>query len=471
MNAAYAHATRISTFFPTSHCTLLALCSRSCIAPAMSQPTRRSARLRKSTTAASPSLPIQSSRKSAKRNETKVAENGVLSRDAIGQRRGRKRGGGKIIAKGGKDEGGLVDQQVLQADASVSGANAEIMEIEAKADDDSCNPVKKKVKRGKGNGGIDGNGEEAVKTVRKKRVKEVDVVEIDEERTKEAERDRPWGMLQEKGILKIVTWNVASCRSVVKSGALVAYMEKERADVVCLQETKMTEEAVADFPGVEGYEVFWNHSKKKGYSGVALFLREGLEEKVDVKNVAHGMGLEEADWEGRVIRVEFGNGLVIINAYVPNSGGKLARLGFRTEVFEPAMRKFLDAINKEGKKVIYCGDLNVAHEVIDIHNSKGNQKSAGHTPQERAEFSKLLQSGDGWADTFRRIYPGVRGYTYFSRRFGSKMKEEGKGWRLDYHILDDKSFADGVVRDIYVRQDVAGSDHYPLVLEYSLQAE
>lgn len=393
-------------------------------------------------------------------------------RGAAVPRLGRKRRGEKVNTKGVGEEDVVVDEQELPAGASgLSAAKAGVLEIERKPDDGIRDQVKKKVKRGEGDGGTGGNTEDAGKTLRKKRVKVLDVVEIDEERTMEAERERPWGMLREKGVLKIVTWNVASCRSVVKSGALMAYMEKEGADVVCLQETKMTEEAVVEFPGVEGYDVFWNHSKKKGYSGVALFFRKDLGEKVDVKSIEHGMGLEEADMEGRVIRVEFGNGLVIINAYVPNSGGKLARLGFRTEVFEPAMRAFLDAIKGEGKRVVYCGDLNVAHEVIDIHNSKGNQKSAGHTPQERAEFSKLLQSGDGWADSFRRIYPGVRGYTYFSRRFGSKMREEGKGWRLDYHMLDDKSFADGVVKDIYVRKDVEGSDHYPLVLEYLLHAK
>lgn len=307
------------------------------------------------------------------------------------------------------------------------------------------------------------------KSGRKKRKKEVDEVVIDEELTTKAEEERPWGVIRDKNILKVVTWNVASCRSVVKSGALMEYMEKEGADLVCLQETKMHPEACETFPGIEGYDVHWNHSIKKGYSGVAVFVRHGLEDKTKISAVETGMGLEEADYEGRIIRIELDGTLVIVNAYVPNSGGKLKRLEFRTETFEPAMRQFLDGLKKEGKRVIYCGDLNVAHEVIDIHNSKGNQKSAGHTPQEREQFSILLKSGAGWADSFRRLYPGVRGYTYYSRRFGDKMKKEGKGWRLDYHVLDAESFAKGVVSDIYVRKDVMGSDHYPLVLEYKLR--
>lgn len=286
----------------------------------------------------------------------------------------------------------------------------------------------------------------------------------------EAGPPRPWGLSDNEHVLKLVTWNVASCRSVVKAGVLHPYIAKEAPDVLCLQETKMTPVAVEDFPEVEGYSVHWNHSEKKGYSGVAFFIRDDLSERkggLKVKEVKNGMGLEEADFEGRVLTCYFENGLALVNAYVPNSGGKLARLGFRTSSFEPAMRHYLNRL-AEDHSVVYCGDLNVAHMPIDIHNSKGNQKSAGHTPQERQEFTTFLESGEGWKDTFREQYPEAHGYTYYSRRFGPRLKSEGKGWRLDYHILDSSSFNRGAVSDIYIRTDVAGSDHYPLILEYEL---
>lgn len=281
---------------------------------------------------------------------------------------------------------------------------------------------------------------------------------------------RPWGASAKTDLLKVVTWNVASLRSAVKTNAFHPYIAKECPDILCLQETKMTPEAVEDFPGVDGYEVHWNHSEKKGYSGVAILVRKDIPVRkpgLQVKEVKKGMGLAEADYEGRVLTCYFTNGLALVNAYVPNSGGKLARLGFRTETFEPAMRVFLNEL-MEDNRVLYCGDLNVAHAPIDIHNSKGNQKSAGHTPQERREFSVYLESGEGWKDTFRELYPSAHGYTYFSRRFGPRLKNEGKGWRLDYHIVDAESFNNGVVEDVYVRTHVEGSDHLPLVIEYRL---
>ncbi|CDF37159.1 unnamed protein product [Chondrus crispus] len=279
--------------------------------------------------------------------------------------------------------------------------------------------------------------------------------------------DRPWGALDDPHKLKVITWNVASCRSMIKNGSLLRYIQQEAPDILCLQETKMTDKAVKEFPEVAAYDVHWNHSEKKGYSGVAILVRRDLDErkKVRVKRVEAGIGLAEADKEGRVLVCYLSSGAAIVNAYVPNSGQKLARLEFRTKEFEAGLRKFLDDLAKE-HRVVYCGDLNVAHNEIDIHNSKANRKNAGHTPEEREEFSKLLSSGEGWVDSFRELYPSVPGYTYFSRRFGAKLKNEGKGWRLDYHVIDKASFKSGVVGDVYVRTQVEGSDHYPVVLEY-----
>ena len=268
---------------------------------------------------------------------------------------------------------------------------------------------------------------------------------------------RPWGPSQNSTTLSIVSWNVASMRTVLRTGILQGYIDLEKPDVLCIQETKMTAEAANKTPPISGYTIYWNHSEKKGYSGVATLVKDG----VHVKHVETGMGLPEADAEGRVLVIHIGR-FAIVNAYVPNSGGKLARLDFRTNSYEPAMRTFLDELAKKGS-VLYCGDLNVAHEVIDIHNSKGNQKSAGHTPEERREFGVLLESGKGWTDVYRKMYAESPGYTYYSRRFGERLKRDGKGWRLDYFLTDNKSFEQGFIQDCFVRPAVGGSDHLPLV--------
>lgn len=277
---------------------------------------------------------------------------------------------------------------------------------------------------------------------------------------------RPYDTNRES--LRIVTWNVASLRSVMRNGSFMSYLNREKPDMLCVQETKMTDEAMSEIDDFEGYDVHWNHSKRKGYSGVAVFVRKDLDRLgVSVSKVEHGCGEKVADTEGRVTTLYLSNEVALVNAYVPNSGGKLARLGYRTEEFEPAMRAYLNKL-AEKWSVVYTGDLNVAHEVIDIHNSKGNQKSAGHTPEERTAFGEFLKSGVGWADSWRRRHPEFSGYTYYSRRFGDRLKRDGKGWRLDYFVIDEKSFQIGVVNDLFVRPEVEGSDHYPLVIDYKL---
>ncbi|KAI0565230.1 Endonuclease/exonuclease/phosphatase [Gracilaria domingensis] len=273
------------------------------------------------------------------------------------------------------------------------------------------------------------------------------------------------------GVLRVVTWNVASFRTISKSGAFQSYLEKENPHVLCLQETKMSEQAMNGIPSIEGYDVHWNHSRaKKGYSGVAVFINDNINSlNLKVERVEEGMGDEVADAEGRVLSLYFNNRLAIINSYVPNSGGKLMRLDYRTTTFEPKMRDFLNR-TAEDWNVLYCGDLNVAHEEIDIHDSKGNKKSAGHTPEERKEFGHLLESGTGWVDCWRNLYTDYPGYTYYSRRFGTRLKEAGKGWRLDYHLMDCKTFELGVLSDCFVRPDVEGSDHYPVILDYKVSS-
>lgn len=279
---------------------------------------------------------------------------------------------------------------------------------------------------------------------------------------------RPYG--SEPGILRIVTWNVASLRSIVKAGALQSYLKDEKPHILCLQETKMTPVALTEIPQFDQYQVHWNHSERKGYSGVAVFVNNSINSLgVSIDHVKTGMGDEVADSEGRVLTLHLSNRLAVVNAYIPNSGGKLARLGYRTETFELKMREFLNAKATDWD-VVYCGDLNVAHEEIDIHESKRNAKSAGHTPEERAEFGKLLSSGNGWVDCWRHLYKNFPGYTFYSRRFGPRLKNSGKGWRLDYHVLAKKTFEKNVLHDSFVRSEICGSDHYPLVLDYRLSS-
>lgn len=275
--------------------------------------------------------------------------------------------------------------------------------------------------------------------------------------------DMAFSSFETAHLMRLVSWNVTSLRSLVRSGALNAYVSRERPHILCIQESKMTVAAEKDFGGVPGYSVHWNHSERKGYSGVAAFVRDDI--APIIVRVERGMGDAIADAEGRVLTLFLTKSMCIVNAYVPNSGGKLARLEYRTTIFEATMRRFLEDLAKE-YYVIYCGDLNVAYEEIDIHNSKGNVKSAGHTPQEREQFGVLLQHGPTWVDCYRKLYPSYHGYTYYSRRFGTRLREQGKGWRLDYFLLDKNTFDKGPVIDCFVRPDIDGSDHYPLVLDF-----
>lgn len=296
------------------------------------------------------------------------------------------------------------------------------------------------------------------KTVRKKKAK-IPVAEPHPDEYIETTCDKPWGSC-DSTLLKVVTWNITSARTMYKNGQLLSYIEREQPDLLLVQETKLTEVAAKELTEIAGYDVHWNHSTaKKGYSGVGIFISRQLlaDKNVSVDSVTPGMGEDEADGEGRVLTAVLSNNLTVVNAYVPNAGGKLKRLEYRTETWEPAMRKFLGDLDGP---VIYSGDLNCAHNEIDIHNSKGNQKSSGHTPEERKEFSNML--ADGWSDVLREKYPHKRTYTYYSKRFGDRMQRENKGWRLDYHLANQPAVAR--VEDIFTRFDQGGSDHLPHVL-------
>ncbi|MCI5863544.1 MAG: exodeoxyribonuclease III [Lachnospiraceae bacterium] len=247
--------------------------------------------------------------------------------------------------------------------------------------------------------------------------------------------------------MKIISWNVAGFRACYKKG-LEEFFDRENADIYCFQETKMTDEQNPMHK--DGYKEYLYPAEKKGYSGVMVYT------KTDPMNVTFGIGDEEYDSEGRVITLEFEN-FYLVNCYVPNSKRGLERLDSRMR-FEDLMRNYLLKLSKK-KNIIYCGDLNVAHEEIDIKNASSNRRSAGFTDEERNKMTVLLESG--FIDTFRYLYPEEVKYSWWS--YFGKARENNVGWRIDYFIVN-KSFADSV-KDSIIYTDVLGSDHCPIGIE------
>ncbi|MDQ0149033.1 exodeoxyribonuclease III [Eubacterium multiforme] len=246
---------------------------------------------------------------------------------------------------------------------------------------------------------------------------------------------------------KLISWNVNGIRACVKKGFL-EYFNESNADIFCLQETKL-QEGQLDLE-LDGYYEYWNYAEKKGYSGTALFTKE------KPLNVLYGLGIEEHDKEGRVITAEF-NEYYVVTVYTPNSKEKLARLDYRMN-WEDEFRSFLKELEKN-KPVIVCGDLNVAHNEIDLKNPKTNRKNAGFSDEERAKFSELLNSG--FIDTFRYFYPDLEGaYSWWSYRFNAR--KNNAGWRIDYFLVSE-SLKDRLV-DAKIHTEVLGSDHCPVEL-------
>lgn len=224
---------------------------------------------------------------------------------------------------------------------------------------------------------------------------------------------------------------------------------KLNADVFCLQETKMQpEQAILDLPG---YKQYWNSAEKKGYSGTAVFSR------IEPLNVTYGLGIEEHDHEGRVITLEFPD-LFLVTVYTPNSKRELERLSYRME-WEDAFRAYLMKLDEQ-KPVIVCGDLNVAHQEIDLKNPKTNHHNAGFTGEERAKFSELLKAG--FIDTFRALYPERTGiYTWWS--YLRKARDTNAGWRIDYFVASKR--LQEKIKDATIHNEIFGSDHCPVGLE------
>lgn len=247
--------------------------------------------------------------------------------------------------------------------------------------------------------------------------------------------------------MKFISWNVNGLRACVGKGFLDFFKEAD-ADIFCLQETKLQEGQIdLELPG---YHQYWNYAEKKGYSGTAIFT------KAEPLSVAYGIGVEEHDHEGRVITLEYPD-FYFITVYTPNSQNELTRLDYRMKWEED----FLSYLKKleENKPVIFCGDLNVAHNEIDLKNPKSNRKNAGFTDEERGRFTALMQAG--FIDTFRYFYPDQEGiYSWWSYRFSARAKNAG--WRIDYFVVSE-SLKDRL-EDAAIYTEVMGSDHCPVGL-------
>lgn len=247
--------------------------------------------------------------------------------------------------------------------------------------------------------------------------------------------------------MKLISWNVNGLRAVVGKGFVDIFNELD-ADVFCLQETKLQEGQIElDLPG---YDQYWNYAEKKGYSGTAVFT------KVKPISVQYGLGIEEHDKEGRVITLEYEK-FYLVNVYTPNSKDGLARLPYRME-WEDAFRAYLKNLEQE-KPVVMCGDLNVAHEEIDLKNPKTNRKNAGFSDEERGKMTELLNAG--FIDTFRYFYPDKTGeYSWWSYRFNAR--KNNAGWRIDYFIVS--SILKEHLESASIHQEIFGSDHCPVEL-------
>lgn len=238
----------------------------------------------------------------------------------------------------------------------------------------------------------------------------------------------------------------------MQKGFEASFQEMD-ADVVCLQETKMQEGQLN--LNFDGYESYWNYAEKKGYSGTAVYTR------VKPLNVTYGLGIEEHDHEGRVITLEYDT-FFLVAVYVPNSQDGLRRLDYRMR-WEDAFRRHLQALDRQ-KPVIACGDLNVAHQEIDLKNPKTNHMNPGFTDEERHKFSVLMENG--FVDTYRHFYPDTEGaYSWWSYRM--KARERNVGWRIDYFICSERLVPSLV--DAKIHQDVMGSDHCPVELELTVK--
>ncbi len=250
--------------------------------------------------------------------------------------------------------------------------------------------------------------------------------------------------------MKFISWNVNGFRACLNKG-FANFFQAEDADFFSIQESKM-QPGQAEF-NPEGYFQYWYSAEKKGYSGTAVFTKH---EPISVR---YGLGIDEHDHEGRAITLEY-DSFYLLNVYTPNAQRELTRLDYRM-TWEDALRSYMIELDKS-KPVIYCGDLNVAHNEIDLKNAKSNRGNAGFTDEERGKFTELLDSG--FCDTFRSLYPEKEQYSWWSYMFSARAKNIG--WRIDYFVVSERILKN--VKESRIYTDIMGSDHCPVGIEIDI---
>ena len=248
--------------------------------------------------------------------------------------------------------------------------------------------------------------------------------------------------------MRFISWNVNGLRACMQKG-FSEFFSRANADFFCLQETKLQEGPIN--LSLDGYNQYWHYAQKKGYSGTAIFSRQ------PALSVSYGMGIPELDTEGRLITLEYED-FYLVTCYTPNAQRELARLDFRL-TWEKAFADYLCGLDRK-KPVILCGDLNVAHQEIDLKNPKSNRGSAGFSDEERACFTSLLERG--FTDTFRYLYPEATGiYSWWSYMY--KARQNNAGWRIDYFLVSNRLRE--YIRQAEIHTEILGSDHCPVSLE------
>ena len=247
--------------------------------------------------------------------------------------------------------------------------------------------------------------------------------------------------------MKFISWNVNGFRACLTKGFADFFSDAD-ADFFCIQESKMQPDQAEFTP--DGYHCYWYSAEKKGYSGTAIFTKH------EPISVSYGIGVDEHDHEGRAITLEYDN-FYLLNVYTPNAQRELARLDYRM-TWEDALREYIKSLDAK-KPVIYCGDLNVAHEEIDLKNPKTNHHSAGFSDEERGKFTDLLK--EGFTDSFRYLYPDTVKYSWWS--YMMKAREKNVGWRIDYFVISDRLREN--LKDSFILNEIMGSDHCPVGIE------
>ena len=258
--------------------------------------------------------------------------------------------------------------------------------------------------------------------------------------------------------MKIVSWNVNGIRAVHKNGYFDTFLKELPSDIICFQETKAREEQLSEeIRNIPGYTSYFNHHKeKKGYAGVAMYVKEGI----SYKNIIYGTGNEKFDIEGRIIGAEFEN-FVLLNIYFPNGGMGPDRLDFKLRFYDDFLQ-YIENLRANGKSIIFTGDLNVAHEEIDLKHPKANENTSGFLPEERAWFDELMHLG--YIDIWRHLHPNEIKYSWWNQRF--RARQTNAGWRIDYFIITPDLLP--FVKDAEIHNEIFGSDHCPVSLTLNI---